>query len=42
MIKEELQYHQLGYLVPPMPPDEEERKRALYKLVVLLPSITNS
>lgn len=32
--KEEQMYSELGYLVPPNPPDELERRRALYKYVV--------
>ncbi|THV02842.1 hypothetical protein K435DRAFT_836182 [Dendrothele bispora CBS 962.96] len=29
--KEEQMFHDLGYLIPPNPPDETERRRALYK-----------
>lgn len=32
--KEEQMYSELGYLAPPNPPDELERRRALYKCVV--------
>ena len=32
--KEEQMYSELGYLAPPNPPDELERRRALYKLAV--------
>uniref|UniRef100_A0A0W0F757 histidine kinase n=1 Tax=Moniliophthora roreri TaxID=221103 RepID=A0A0W0F757_MONRR len=30
-VKEEQMFHDLGYLAPPNPPDELERRRALYK-----------
>jgi hypothetical protein len=31
-------YTELGYLAPPNPPDELERRRALYKSVIFSPS----
>lgn len=34
--KEEQMYNELGYLAPPNPPDELERRRALYKYVSVL------
>ena len=34
--KEEGMFNELGYLAPPNPPDELERRRALYKWVPLL------
>lgn len=33
--KEEQMYNELGYLAPPNPPDELERRRALYKFNIL-------
>lgn len=35
--KEEHMFSELGYLAPPNPPDELERRRALYKCVVCIP-----
>lgn len=34
--KEEGMFHDLGYLAPPNPPDELERRRAMYKYVFFL------
>jgi hypothetical protein len=31
--KEEQMFNELGYLAPPNPPDELERRRAMYKSV---------
>lgn len=43
--KEEQMYSEVGYLVPPNPPDELERRRALYKYVVykwMTPCLTDA
>ena len=32
-VREEVEYSQRGYLIPPMPPNEWERQKALYKYV---------
>lgn len=40
--KEEQMFRELGYLAAPNPPDEIERRRALYKLVLLTSEFDNS